>query len=117
MSPEKTKSGFRRFARPHMPEHLPVRRLIWIVAGAALAYLLVLSDFGLLRRWRLAREAAALEAHLVELEQRREELQVRRSEIHDDDALERIAREEYGMVRSGEHVYRLAVPDTAGGER
>ena len=114
MPPDQGESGFRRFPRPRMPERLPARRLVWIVTGALLFYLLVLSDFGIIRRWRLAREAAAVESRLAELEQRREELQTRRQEIGDDAALERIAREEYGMVRSGEHVYRLAAPDSAG---
>ena len=39
-------------------------------------------------------------------------LESRRGELDDDEALERIAREEYGMVREGEHVYRLSVPDS-----
>jgi len=107
-------SGFRRFRRPRMPERLPATRLVLIVVGAGLLYLLVFSDYGVIRRWRLAREAAAVETRLSELERRRSELQSRREEIGNDAALERIAREEYGMVRSGEHVYRLASPDTMG---
>ena len=106
--------GFRRFRRPRMPDRLPARRLVWIVVAAVLFYLLVLSDFGLLRRWRLARETSAFKARLEELDRRQLDLERRRGEIGDDAALERIAREEYGMVRSGEHVYRLASPDTTG---
>jgi cell division protein FtsB len=104
---------FKRFRRPRMPGRLPARRLIWIGVTAVLFYLLVLSDFGILRRWALSREAAAIESRISELEEREKTLESRRGELEDDEALERIAREEYGMVRKGEHVYRLSVPDSS----
>ncbi|GAF85211.1 unnamed protein product, partial [marine sediment metagenome] len=75
-------------------------------------YLLVLSDFGILRRWELSRDAAAIESSIDELGVRGMALESRRGELDDDAVLERIAREEYGMVREGEHVYRLSVPDS-----
>ena len=112
MSRGEGNTSFRRFRRPRMPERLPARRLLWIGVAAVIIYLLVLSDFGILRRWELSREATAIELGVDELEERRRALESRRGELDDDAALERIAREEYGMVREGEHVYRLSVPDS-----
>ena len=105
---------FRRFGRPRVPGRLPARRIALIVVGTVLFYLLVLSDFGLLRQWKLSREAAAIEAGIERLEARRVELEAQRGQLDDDATLERIAREKYGMVKTGEHVYRIAGPDSAG---
>ncbi len=60
----------------------------------------------------------------ADLETRRAAIGVARGEVdslnarihalrHDDDALERIARERYGFIRDGETLYRIAEPDTA----
>ena len=108
------RDGFLRFRRPRMPEKLPARRLALIGAVGVLFYLLVLSEFGFLRRWELVRERNAIQVLITAEEDRRLDLESRRGELQNDAALERIAREEYGMVRSGEHVYRLAVPDSGG---
>lgn len=110
-----SRDGFLRFRRPRMPEKLPARRLVMIVVGSVLFYLLVLSEFGFLRRWELSRERTAIEALIRETEERKIELESQRGELQDDAVLERIAREEHGMVRAGEHVYRLAVPDSSSG--
>jgi cell division protein FtsB len=96
-----------------MPEKLPARRLALIGAVGVLFYLLVLSQYGFLRRWELVRERNAIQAMIASEEQRRLELEARHGELEDDAALERIAREEHGMVRAGEHVYRLAAPDSS----
>ncbi|MFC1545180.1 septum formation initiator family protein [Gemmatimonadota bacterium] len=98
-----------------MPEKLPARRVVMIVVGGVLFYLLVLSEFGFLHRWELSRERNTIEARIREAQERQIELQSQRGELGDDAALERIAREEHGMVRAGEHVYRLALPDSGGG--
>jgi len=116
MSPDHADSGFRRFRRPRMPGGISVRRVFWLGVGAVLLYLLVLSDFGLLRRWQLEREAAAIEERISDLEARREELQSEGGLLDDDAYLERLAREQHGMVKEGEHVYHLARPDTSGGD-
>lgn len=106
--------GFRRFRRPRIPGGLPARRILWIGGAAVVFYLFVLSDFGLLQRWRLARESARVEARIEALQQQEKELESQQDVLDEDAALERAAREEHGMVRPGEHVYRLAVPDSTG---
>ncbi|MFC1629562.1 septum formation initiator family protein [Gemmatimonadota bacterium] len=109
------RDGFLRFRRPRMPEKLPARRVVVLVVGGVLFYLLVLSEFGFLHRGGLSRERNAIEVRINEARERKIELESQRGELADDAVLERIAREEHGMVRAGEHVYRLALPDTTGG--
>lgn len=72
----------------------------------------MLSEFGFLQRWELSRERKTIEAQIRDARERKIELESQRGELGDDAALERIAREEHGMVRAGEHVYRLALPDS-----
>jgi cell division protein FtsB len=115
MGSERTGSEFRRFRRPRVPGSAPARRLFWGGLVVLFVYLLVFSDFGLLRRWQLAREEARIEAAILELEARRQALGAEQDLLEDDAYLERIAREEHGMVGQGEHVYHLAPPDTSGG--
>ena len=105
---------FRRFKRPRRPGRLPARRIFLIGAASVLFYLLVLSNFGLFRQIKLSREATEIEARFEQLKARKSELEGERGRLEDDAALERIAREEYGMVMAGEHVYRIAGPDSSG---
>lgn len=114
MGSESRSGPFRRFRRPRMPGGLSTRRLIWIVAGAVLFYIFVLSDFGLVHRWQLAREARELRVEIETLQGEQERILSEEERLKEEAELERIAREEHGMVREGEHVYRLAVPDTGG---
>jgi cell division protein FtsB len=115
---EGSRTIFRRFRRPRTPGKTPLRRLILTGLAIVLGYLLLLSDFGLLRRWQLAREVAREKARIEALETRRQDLLEERERMADPEHLERIAREEHGMVRPGEEVYRVAVPDSGktGGE-
>jgi cell division protein FtsB len=105
---------FRRFRRPRMPGGVSARRVFWIGAAVVLAYLFIFSEFGLYRRWQLAREEAVIRDGIESLESRKTDLEAERGMLEDDAYLERIAREEHGMVKKDEHVYRLASPDTSG---
>jgi len=105
---------FRRFKRPRIPRSLPTRRIILFGAASVLFYLIVLSNYGLFRQIKLSRENAEIEARFEELKARESELKGARGRLDDDAELERIAREEYGMVKTGEHVYRIAGPDSSG---
>jgi cell division protein FtsB len=114
MPADRPDTPFRRFRRPRMPAGLSARGVFWVGVAAVLLYLLVFSDFGLLQRWQLSREARAIEARIEALEAREEALKEEEGRLEDDAYLERIAREQHGMMREGEHVYHLAAPDTSG---
>ena len=88
-----------------------LRRPALVVAAVLLAGLLGSSIFGsggLVQLWRLSTERAALGDEAFRLlakndELRRKILRMRRS----DRELERMARQELGLVRDGEIVYRF----------
>jgi len=78
-----------------------------IVFGAAflLIWLVFLDSHSLMSRIRWHREHTRLERENAVLRAEIEELQTRLSRPLSDEEVERIAREEYGMSRSGEVVY------------
>ena len=94
---------------PKLPARLrPTRRWLWAVALALGVWVVFLDSHSLLERaqmhaelGRIERQNVALEAHIAELE-----AQVEAAPL--DETIERIAREQYGMRRPGETVYRVA---------
>lgn len=103
--------------RPRPPLHPG-----WLVAGGLALLLLVgvFGDKGLLQLWRLRAEVEALHRDVQALEAENERLSRAIAAFRDDPSvLERIAREELGLVRPGERVLRFpksARPDTAAGD-
>jgi cell division protein FtsB len=87
----------------------------WIVAGL-LALLLgaaVFGDNGVLQLWRLRGEVESLHRDVQGLEAENERLTRAITELRDDPAaLERIAREELGLVRPGDRVLRFPRPSS-----
>jgi cell division protein FtsB len=82
----------------------------WLVAGVFALVLLVaaLGDHGVLQLWRLRDEIEILQREVQVLEAENERLSRTITELHDDpQAIERIAREELGLVRPGERVLRF----------
>ncbi len=67
----------------------------------------VLGNHGLVQRWKLQHEKAELERKIKEASEETKQLQ---NESHDLDtnlkAIEKVARERYGMAREGERVYK-----------
>ena len=88
----------------------PSPRPGWIVAGvlAALLVVAVLGDRGVLRLWRLRTEVEDLHREVQALEAENERLSRAIADLRDNPAvIERIAREELGLVRPGERVLRF----------
>lgn len=84
------------------------RRAVWpMVAGAVLVGVLFLGVFPA-RTWvaqRRTHRAVAARVKILEAQNRRLEARVR--ELHTDTEIERIAREQYNLVRPGEEAYAL----------
>jgi cell division protein FtsB len=73
-------------------------------------------DYDLFDLHRIRRERAAEEQRVAEAQVEVERLRARRDSLrHDSGTIERIAREQFGMIRDGERLYRFADPpqDTA----
>jgi len=82
----------------------------WIAAAVAVFLLLWIAFFdshSLLRRYRWHAEYERLQQENQRLEQETERLSKKLAEPLSDETIEQIAREEYGMVRPGETVYRV----------
>ncbi|HWP56407.1 MAG TPA: septum formation initiator family protein [Candidatus Acidoferrales bacterium] len=98
------------------PPPLPQR---WLVTGLgalifALALFTFFGDRGIVHIWRLADEKRKLDEASFLLQQENEALRHKIHRLrHDDLYLEKVAREELGLVRPGEIVYRFA-PAAAG---
>jgi cell division protein FtsB len=82
----------------------------WGLAAVLAGLLLWVAFFdshSLLQRYRWHQEHEALASENEELREAIQDLQERIDEPLPDSAVERIAREQYGMKRPGEQVYQL----------
>ena len=97
------------------------RRLIFpLLIGLAAYYALFGGEYSVFEVRRARAERAQAEAQLAELRAEIEALRARADSLESDPAaLERIAREKFGMIREGEILYRLVpepVPDADAAE-
>ena len=82
----------------------------WLIVGAGVVLLIWITFFdshSLLKRYRWHQEYEAVTAENEALRQRIQALEEKLGQPLSDDVVERIAREEYGMKRPGETIYRI----------
>ncbi len=91
---------------------MKVRRFILpILLGVAVYYALFGGEYSLLGLRRIGQQMAAQERELVGLRREIDSLRAWADSLQNDSAtLERLARERFGMIRTGEVLYRLAEP-------
>lgn len=96
-----------------------MRRLVFLGLLALAAYFAVFGgEYSALDARRARAELEARRAEVAVEMRRIDSLQARIDSLHhDDEALERLARERYGLIRDGELLYRLTDtgPDEASG--
>ena len=95
-------------------------RARWILASilvmGAAYFALFGGDYGYFEVRRLEKEKTAEEARVLELQKELAVLRARADSLSTDSAtLERVAREQYGLIRNGERLYRFV--DSAGPPR
>ena len=106
-----------RFLRQHakrVQHRKRLKRLFGMVCALLLLYGFVLSQGGLLPILRAKYELHQLQKNVAAMRSQKQILQKQiqlRSE--DPDTLERMAREEYGMILPGEKVFRILEADEA----
>jgi cell division protein FtsB len=91
------------------------RRVVYLFSSllVALSLFTAFGERGVFHLWRLWGEKKQLEERNFLLQKENETLRERVNRIrHDDLYLEKIAREELGLVKRGEMVYRFAAPDS-----
>lgn len=89
-------------------QRVVVRGGITVVIVGVLVYLFVFSKYGYLRMCELQEENNDLGGRVAEVERKNEELETEIGRLEDDmEAVERLAREELGLVKEGETIYRF----------
>lgn len=96
------------------------RRRRWLIRiavalglAAVLVYVFVFGRHGYLRRRQLERENAQLESELTRLRAENAELRREITSMDDPAVIEKLAREQLGLVKDGDTVYRFVTPATA----
>lgn len=90
------------------PLHWKRSFLMWVLGGFVALWIGFLDTYSLWTRYSLSRERADLIRRTEELNRQSAELSRKIADLQRDPALlERIAREDYGMRRPGETVYRI----------
>jgi cell division protein FtsB len=104
----------RRFSIPRALKHLMKNRKAMLMIGLGVVVIGygVVGNHGILQRIRLQHDKAALERKIRDAN---EETKVLQQETKDLDtskaAIEKVARERYGMARQGERVYKVTGGD------
>jgi len=82
--------------------------LVILLAAFVVAWFTFIDTYSLKTRWYLYTQKEDLKERTEELNNRSEELKVKIERLNEDPALlEKIAREEYGMRKPGETVYKV----------
>lgn len=88
------------------------RRVTWAVIGSlALLIFLFSGQRGCWRQARVRMERRAIEAEIRTLEEEKKRLEAEKKTLDDPAVVEKIAREEYGMSKKDEKVYRVVPKD------
>ena len=100
----------KRFRRRFKPRPLTTRRKVSYAALAALPVLAIFTfgNRGLIKRVELERQASELHMALYRDRAAGDSLRLEIKKLQrDTSAVERLARERYGMVRPGETIYKV----------
>lgn len=82
--------------------------LVLLLATFVVAWFTFIDSYSLKTRWDLHTQKKELKERTIELNEQSEELKVKIENLDSDPALlEKIAREEYGMKKPGETVYKV----------
>jgi cell division protein FtsL len=88
------------------------RLLLVAVAGLLLMGFALFGNRGVLQRVRLEKRKTQMEAKIAEAQEENRRLQAQSKALDGDKkAIEKVAREEYGMHRKGEAVYKVKKKD------
>ena len=82
-------------------------RGVILLLGITLLIIFVFGDHGLLQLYKMKRERATVQAHIVQLRKERERVTAEKNRLENDlQYIEKLARERYRMVKPGEKVFR-----------
>lgn len=82
--------------------------VLLLVGVALVIYFLIAGEHGSIRLWQTDKELAEWETQVQELEAQNDSLRTVLEKLETDlDYIEKVAREEYGMAKKGERIYRI----------
>lgn len=82
---------------------------------AAWAYVFLVGDGGWLDLRRERARLATMESEVARLQTQNDSLRIVLERMETDpDFLEKVAREKFGMIKPGEHLYRIKKPEVKG---
>ena len=88
----------------------PTKKKGWILFFLLFLTLLLLLSIGkrgFIQQIRVRQERRKLERKIAELKKEKKKLEEEKKKLNDPKEIERIAREEYGMAKKKEKVYRI----------
>ena len=84
-----------------------IRGILFLIATTLLV-VFVFGDHGLLQLYKLKRERAQIQNHIIKLRQNKEVLIAEKNRLENDlDYIEKLAREKYRMAKPGEQVFKV----------
>ena len=84
-----------------------VRASIGLI-GALMALTFIFGDHGILQLFKLKREKAKIQDHIIELREEKAELVLEKHRLENDlNYIEKLAREKYRMAKPGEKVFKV----------
>ena len=84
-----------------------VRASLFLIGGL-MVLTFIFGDHGILQLYKLKKEKAKIQNHIIELREEKEELFLEKHRLENDlDYIEKLAREKYRMAKPGEKVFKV----------
>ena len=84
-----------------------IRGILFLIA-TTLLIVFIFGNLGLLQLYKLKRERAEIQNHILKLRQNKEVLITEKNRLENDlDYIEKLAREKYRMAKPGEQVFKV----------
>jgi len=81
--------------------------LIYLIIFLIILIILSLGDRGFIRQIRAYRQQSKLKKEIQDLKAKEKILDEKIKELDNPETIEKVAREEYGMAKEGEEVYKV----------
>jgi len=85
--------------------------IIFLLSLLALLYVFSAGDRGFLQQWRIRQQQKQLKHRIEALKSEKARLEEEKKNLDDPAYIEQIAREEYGMAKENETVYKI-IPES-----